>query len=252
MKKFNTITSLELQQRQKLEPQVEVLNTRIKELDSITGGLEVERLVVLSGKTGEGKTTILQTLTRNFANQGFGCLWLSYEVGMREFIGRFGDTLPSFYVPEDLLPESIEDIEQFISDAKTNFGIQVVFIDHLHYLLNLKEQSRSNNSSLEIGNIMRNLKRISIKTKTLIFLIAHPQKMEGSEIPSSRHIRDSSFISQEADYVFMIWRGVLDQKTANDIPIYNNKAFLKIDKNRKTGKLGWFSLTFKDGYFENM
>jgi len=249
MPQITAIDIRDLQKQQALEPEVETYKTGFDKLDQITGGLEPDRLVVVSGKTGEGKTTFLQTLTRNFVNQGMGAIWLSYEVGMREFVNRFGKVLPPFYVPTPELPDTLQGVEDFIIQAKKDYGIQVVFIDHLHYLLNMGDLAKVNSISLNIGDVVRRLKRISIKTNTLIFLIAHPGKTQVENVPTSSDIRDSSFITQEADYVFMVWRKKGEMQEVKGVISYEDTGYLKVDKNRKTGKLDYVNLFYQDGYF---
>src|SRR5260221_12811608 len=62
-------------------------------LDRLIGGFAAGDFIVLGGNTGAGKTTFLQTITRNFAKQNIGCLWFSVELSYREFLGRFGKDL---------------------------------------------------------------------------------------------------------------------------------------------------------------
>jgi replicative DNA helicase len=86
--------------------------------------------------------------------------------------------------------------------------------------------------SLEIGAVMRKLKNICVDNNLKGFLIAHMQKSryidKKDPEPGLEDIRDSSFIAQESDNVFIIWR----RKNKD------NGAYLKVDKNRRLGIMG--------------
>jgi replicative DNA helicase len=102
---------------------------------------------------------------------------------------------------------------------------------------------------------MRNLKKISIKYNIVIFLVAHLTKTKFEERIGLEDIRDSSFISQEADYVVVIWRKAENQKPKDirDNGVrYTDEAVLSICKNRFNGKLGSVKLVLKDGLFEEL
>ena len=209
-------------------------NSTMPTLDKILGGFEGGELTVISGLTGNGKTLLAQTLTHNFDRQGIKSLWFSYEVLPRNFLKSFGDEFPNFYMPSRLTLNSIDWLEQRIWEAKLKYDCRVVFIDHLHFLLDMKSRL---NMSLEIGHVMRSLKGLAIKYNLVFFLIAHTAKVRPDTELDLDSLRDSSFIGQEADNVFMVWRKI---NTAND-------AVLKVVKNRKHGTYGKIDI-FKNPY----
>jgi replicative DNA helicase len=73
-------------------------------------------------------------------------------------------------------------------------------------------------------------------------LIAHTTKVKFDAEPDLSAIRDSSFISQEADTVLMIWR-----KRKLEM---SNEATLAVLANRRTGHNGIINLLLKDGRFQ--
>jgi replicative DNA helicase len=95
--------------------------------------------------------------------------------------------------------------------------------------------------SLIIGGIMRELKKIALYRGITIVLIAHTAKIKFEAEPSLSDIRDSSFISQEADTVLMIWR--------NRSALKPNQAVLAVLANRRTGQNGTIDLLLKDKKF---
>lgn len=179
-------------------------------------------VTVISGRTGEGKTLLCQTLTKDFADNGHRSLWFSYEVRPELFLNQFGDTLPLFYMPGKLRAKTLPWIRARVHEAKLKHGIRAVFIDHLHYLLNL---GSGRNVSLEIGNLMRGLVEMAHDFNLHFFPIAHMKKVEAESEPDKGDARDSSFVEQEADNVFYIWR----------LKGTDTGAVLKIAKNRRKG-----------------
>ena len=191
-------------------------------LDEALGGFEGGEVIVVSGLTGQGKTLWCQSLTRNFHLHGINSTWFSYEVTPKWFLRAFGDTLPMFYLPAKLKDNTLEWLSDRIYEGKLKYDSRVVFIDHLHFLVDMRTR---NNMSLEIGFTMRYLKKIAIEHNICIFLIAHTAKAKLDVEPDIDSLRDSSFVGQEADSVLMIWRD----------PKSENEALLKVVKNRKRG-----------------
>lgn len=215
-------------------------NTGMPTLDNATGGCAGGELWVVSGTTGEGKTRLCQTFTKNIEAQGIYSLFFSYEVMAGQFLRQFGSKLPVFCMPAKLKGNSLQWLNQRIYEARLKYGIQCVFVDHLHFLIDL---SRNNhNMSLEIGSIVRGLKKIALFHNIVFFLVAHTTKVKTEIELGLDHIRDSSFISQEADTVLMLWR-VKEE----------NEAILKIGKNRKNGIINKkIRLKMIDGFLKEL
>jgi len=190
-------------------------------LDYLMGGVQAGELTVLSGLTGNGKTLLAQTFTRNFHENEILSLWFSYEVLAPQFLKNFGDNLPVFCMPSMLKANTLDWIEQKIYESVLKYESKVVFIDHLHYLVDMKMR----NVSLEIGMLMRILKKLAIRYVQSIFLICHMTKLQADKEPDTENLRDSGMIGCEADNVFFIWR-----KKSKP-----NEAILKISKARRTG-----------------
>lgn len=197
----------------------------IPTLDLLIGGTTGGELNVVSGITGHGKTLLCQTFTPAFAGQGGHSLWFTYEVPTLKFLKQFGEDIPHFYMPSLLKSTSLEWIKQRIYETKLKYGIDAVFVDHLHFLADVMMMK---NPSLEIGQVMRTLKRWALEFNVVFFLIAHTTKLKPETELDLGDTRDSSFIEQEADNVFYIWR----QKKVE------RGSILKIAKNRSNGVMG--------------
>ena len=204
-------------------------------LDDAIGGFEPGELTVISGITGCGKTLFCQTLTKHFVEQRTFPLWFSFEVTPTQFLNNFGKELPLFYTPKTLKGMSTKWIWRKIYEAKIKYGIDTVFIDHLHFLVPFV----GGNMSLAIGQTMRTLKKIALEFDLVFFLIAHTKKTNPDDELALGCARDSSFVEQEADNVFYIWRRTDDPQ----------KSVLKIAKNRRRGVMNKKIQLFKRGDF---
>jgi len=206
-------------------------------LDYITGGWEESEVCVVSGVTGNGKTLFCKTLTRYFPLAGHDCLWFTYEEIPRLFISRFQE-LPIFYLPKKNLSHKLEWIEKRIIESKVKYKTKIVFIDHLHFLVPLKAYI---NQSILIGSIMREIKKIAIRHRIIIFVVAHTAKIKQDEHPDLANIRDSSFIAQESDKVFYIRRC---GESENGEIRFNEKTNVYILKNRLNGNVNTLKMRF--------
>lgn len=192
----------------------------IPRLDELLEGFVGGELVTISGKTGCGKTLLAQTITSFCSQRQLNTLWFSYELMPREFLKRF-EFLPLFYMPKKIKDNALEWIEQKIVEAKSKHNIYAVFIDHLHFLVDLAQQQ---NSSLQIGQIVRKLKRMALEYEVVIFLLCHTEKIK-APIPTIDEIRDSSLIPAESDTVLIVWRDEDDDTISG----------VSVEKARRTG-----------------
>ncbi|MGA2875519.1 MAG: DnaB-like helicase C-terminal domain-containing protein [Nitrososphaerales archaeon] len=238
------ISSMEMQKILSSRPAVVRYKSDIQGLDDITDGFGEGQLIALSGWTKCGKTSFCQTLTYNYASQGIPCFWFTFELSDYEFIEKYGSSLPLFYMPKKLVPYDIPWIEKKIIEARIKHNIKVVFIDHLHFLVNLNTH---HNLSTEIGKVIRQLKTMAINHKLVIFILSHTSKPKAGVAPSITDMRDSSFTAQESDVTMIISRKDLDE--TNPDSYLDTTAKLRIGANRHNGKRGIVKLNYKDGFY---
>lgn len=236
------ISSLQIAEKLKTAPPEKKIMSGFGKLDEILGGFRHKQLVVISAPTKQGKTSLCIDFTSRMRAEN--PTWLPFEEGAPELIQKFldrGEMPPLFFTPEFMTGNTLTWVEKKIIEAKAKFGSSVVFIDHLHFIVDFGE-----NMSIQIGRTMRELKRIAKAWDVVIFLIAHLKKTEMSQQPSLEDLRDSSFIAQEADTVLMLWR---ETKKENGEVIITNNANLSVQANRRTGSTGNVKLIYDKGKY---
>ncbi len=192
-------------------------------VDDATDGFQAGEVITTSGPTKNGKTLFAQSLTVNFAKSLNFPQWFTFEVPARQFLSQFRPgQLPLMYMPTKLRAHAMDWLEERIHEGFQKFHSRIVFLDHLHYLVDL---ARMRNPSLEIGQVIRRLKTLAVDGGFIIFLLCHTTKGKPENL-SYEAIRDSSFVSQESDSVFMI-RRTPDKG--------ENTAELRVEFHRRTG-----------------
>jgi len=202
----------------------------------LDGGFEGGELYGISGPTKQGKTLLCQSITAKLDQQQIPSLWFSFEVPARQFLDRFS-RLPLIYLPAKLKAHALPWLEERVQESFLKYRTRVFFVDHLHYLLDI---ARLRNPSLEIGAVIRTLKRICVENGFVGFILCHTIKGRGGPDLSFEAIRDSSFVSQECDSVFMIRR--TPEKGLN-------MAALRMEFHRRTGGMerGLYLIKHPDG-----
>lgn len=220
------VTSLDMAQLIEKQPQGIVYKSKIPSLDRYVEYFETGELVIIGGPRKSGKTLLGQTLTVNFKEQGASSLWFSFELSSRHFLQRFPSypDVPFFVMPKSLKAYALDWLEDRIVEAIAKYGISIVYIDHLHYLFDM---AKVRNSSIEIGQIVRYLRRLAIELNIVIFVMCHMNKFDPKDEPSDENFRDSSFVAQESHLGVVIWR----------VRNTDNKAILKICYHTRTGTL---------------
>lgn len=215
--------------------------TSINQVNTILDGFKSGDLITMSGISGNGKTELLISFTKDFIDRKYKVLWISFEVNPKDFMNRFGDYEPIFYMPRQNQPNSLDWVIKRIMEAKAKFGCEIVIIDHLHFLLDMGTLGNRNISHL-FGGIIRRIKTTALKLDVTVFLVAHLNKTATKEVPDLVDLRDSSFTYQEADSVLIIHR----ENTDDNIDLNKNiqPAILRIAKNRWNGYLGLVKLTY--------
>lgn len=240
------ISSLDLWEHLQNQPEEVKMMTGIEGLDKILGGFRRKQLVVLSGITKHGKTTFAIDITVNLREQN--PLWLPFEEPAEDLIIKFkerNEEPPLFFTPMQMKDRTVKWVEQKIIEGIAKFNCKVVFIDHLHYLLEVhggetKEQA--------VSRVMYDLKTLAKKWDVVIVLLAHLRKVELNKHPNLEDLKDSSAIGQVADTVMFLWRVTRKKRGSKEVEI-SNCANLSVQANRRTGRTGNVKLVFHEGRY---
>lgn len=254
------VTSHELAEQVNANP-IPTYQTGVESIDRILGGVEPGEMIIVSGPTGEGKTSLLMSMTRNMAVKGTPSVWFTLEVTPRSFIEKMkknvGDVMPLFYMPNRNSDNQLEWLEQRIIEAKVKHDVKVVFIDHVHQIFSL-HRVQSGSVSLEIGDMVGKIKQMAIDHHLVIFLIAHTRdnSLKPNAEPRKEEIRDSGLISRLADSIIMVWRiknGEFEKNVrSTHIDEDDNQSKVRVVKNRREGKLGSLLMEHKHGLLDEL
>jgi len=242
------VDSKSLKEELQKAPTQKFFGTQSEHLDKLIGGFGEGDLIIVGGSQKAGKTSLLQTWTKKFARQGVPCLWFSIELSSREFLGRFGDDLPIFYLPR-VMPTNTTHIwiEKKIEEAVQAHGVKIVFIDHIGMIADEAMMSNRNSVDIMDSRLFR-LKRFAVKNKVCLVAVApfvmsslRKKKTE----PSTGDFRGTAMIGYTADTLLALDRlvGQKSIKTVNednDLPDFGGRlvatdAYLYVLDCRRTG-----------------
>lgn len=226
------ISSVDLQEELKKLPTQRFFSTGMPYLDKITGQFAEGDFVVVGGNQKSGKTNFAISLTKNFIKQDISCLWFEIELPYREFLARFGETLPVFYLPKVLNVPTLTWIENKIDEAIKKHGVKMVFIDDLGMITD-EELYRQNNAVDILDTRLLKLKRMAVRKNICIigvnpFVSASIRKKK-TEMDTS-DFRGTARIGYTADLLLGIDRNVGTSKTrtAQDI-LEDNELLIKTE-----------------------
>lgn len=239
--------------------------------DEKIGGLETGEVWVVSGYTKNGKTLFAESWIYSMMcrDPKAKVALFSFEVQTQKLLIKYmhNETLP-IYVPKKLKTMDVDWLIDRCREAKLKFGCSIVFIDHLHFLVDMNTKT---NMSLNIGAFMRRLKHeVAIGLDMAVILIAHQGQVKDGKEAGIGGIRDSSFIAQESDGVIVVSRrenySPIDlsdfrikygeEKADKIVPPADsddkysaNLAIVKVEVARRTGAFDYKKLFRKNGEF---
>lgn len=230
--------------------------------EALEGGFFIGDLVIVAAGTGQGKTTWSQDIALSIIrggktgrNRKAPVLFFSYEVLPTHLWKKFkmmGMTEEDIAViPAKHTSGKTNWVKEKIKEGKEKFGIKVVVIDHLGFLLpssmEIVGKNVSTNHSTFVTQIVRDIKNIARDEEVIIIMPVHIRKTE-KEL-AMEDIKDSAGISQEADSVFLIERERARGKESTSY--YTPYTKITLAKNRKTGMSvsSWFVM--EDNRFAN-
>ncbi len=251
-----------------------------EDLDKLLGGLQRSDLVILAGRTGFGKSSLVLNVALNEAKVGgvvgIASLEMSREqVALRLLASEAGvdghrlrlnlvteaeeqrvmdaiGTLSELPIYVDDTP--LQNVVEMRSKARrlhAEHGLDLLIVDYLGLI---QGDGRSQNRVQELGEITRSLKGLARDLNVVLLVasqLSRAPEMRPSHRPQLSDLRESGSIEQDADVVMFIFREDLyytEEEWEQRFPekIYpKNVAELIIAKHRH-GPIGSVSLYFRD------
>lgn len=230
----------------------EFISTGWKEVDeALGGGLRKGQLTVVSGFTGNGKTSWCFDMTRNMKD--VKTLWLPFEEPAEELAQKlhiWKKECINFYTPRKIVEENSPDIFAYIYDrvleAKIKFGIEVVFIDNLQFIM-----TGSGTDYDKTALLVSNLKKMASRLDVSVVLIAHLRKSKDGihRMPTFEDITGSSDTVKLANKVIAVWKTAKKDIVTGEIT-YTGGTKISTQKVRDArGKLAVINFSWKDGVY---
>lgn len=224
-----------------------LIHSGLKRLDDLLGGFRPGELSEVTGETASGKTTFATAfLPHAISQKGHPVLIASFETKPPSIIrkmvqmtkGRpfheltggeiddafeFISQMPIYFI--DYYGEmGLRELKASIYQAKREFDIEFVVLDHLHFFLKYSAEYERQ----AIDSALRNIKSWAMDLNIHIILIVHPTKLtHDNKVVQLNDLKGSSGLKQLPDNVFSIWRERgLDttENPQNEIIIYILKA----------------------------
>lgn len=247
---------------------IEKLGTGITKLDeTLSGGLPFGQLVLITGKSGDGKSTLGNQLIVNAIDYGYRVFvysgelpnfmlrsWIMLQAAGPdniEAVKKYGSKAQYKVKPEagELIRQWLEDIAWIydnngVPDEDTEqtmladlletvidrCGVRVILLDNLMTALDLEPGTASDKYDRQ-SEFVKKLTRLAVSHNVLIILVAHKRKMGAGEVNDT--VSGSADIVNLASIVMSYERG--DAKSKEDAS--DNIRYLRVTKNRLTGEL---------------
>ena len=235
------------------------ISTGIPNLDRITGGLYFGQVVLLTGKRGEGKSTVMGQFIAEALSQGYKTLaysgelpgyhfkrWLDLQIaGPHNVVTTYNqfsdpeyslpaevvDKINSWYYDQAFLYDNnaldgdeYESLLDTVEKTIQRYGVNMVCIDNLMTAIDV---SSSDSQYIQQSQFVRSLKQIAVRYNVVVLLVAHPRKTQG-EVSDNDMVSGSSDITNRVDTVLSYAKNPEEESPGG-------KLFVL--KNRMTGRL---------------
>lgn len=221
--------------------------------EALQGGFSPGDLVVLTGPTGNGKTSFAQDLTMSLVGGAhkLPTLWFSYEVMPRPLAKKFKELglthEQPVYMPYNTEERTVEGIAKWTRAAYHSKGVRAVVVDHLDFIYSERADKRLNQSDA-IKATVTELKALATSIGVVVILMVHINKEFTGGTPDVRHITGSSGPGQLADSVFFLER-LKNSKDQGLATYFSEDTRITLIKNRRSGVTPSIICQFMGGRF---
>lgn len=247
---------------------VEKLRTGLKNLDRLLyGGIPFGGVTIISGKPGEGKSTLASQILIQAIETGHKCFaysgelpngifkaWMNFQVAgpahVNAYTNPFGDENYAISkTNQELISEwyrekieiydhsSLDDTDEQESLVKTcesvirRHGVEVILIDNLMTALDLEEKAGTDKYERQ-ASFVKKLGRIAQRYNVLILLVAHKRKNNFSQ-------NENDEVAGASEIVNLAMLTIAYERNPD---IGQDQRLVKVSKNRLFGKTytkGW-------------
>lgn len=266
-------------------------NTGFEKLDALVLGLKPGAPYVIGGRTSNGKTMLAFQIAMNLARAGHPVAYFLLETSGESLAARgitHAANIPSVKILRGDLntaddwtkivgavdgmagcPLYVDDSQDLsvvsliprILKAKLDFGISVVFVDHIQ-ILNSKGATRKQ----ELDLVLRTLCRASIECGVPVVALSQLNRASKYDKPDLSAFKESGDIENAAEVGILVYRhneldtrqdwyapykrAVMEYDAVGLLPKEDESEVIWIDvlKNRQSGRLGLIPFVFKRKY----
>ncbi len=226
-------------------------------------GLHDGDLVIIAGRTSQGKSTLATTLARNMGMLNIPSAYYSLEMGAKQLTARImardvmisssrmlydkisdGDmanfddgalrisNLPIYF--DDKSKMSFSSLRTSIRKLVRKYGVKVVYIDYLQILVN----GLGDNREQALGDICRELKRDAVELDICIVALSQLARVKEKQNPEPTlgEMRGSGQIEEACDVAVLVYRpSIYGIERYKDGTLTYGTAQLTIAKGRNIG-----------------
>lgn len=235
------------------------LETGFPQFDKLTHGLKDQDLMILSGDSGVGKTTLCLNIMHNVMKEDHATLGFFLEgqipyyilrmvagdMGMKyqdvnktpegfEAFKKYVSEMPLYYYKGPQSSLTIEMMKEIIPLAVRLYDVKLIVIDNLQKLV----RGDDNMVYQRFSNAVSILKDLAVDNNVPIILISHITKRDDTKSRITMHdVKGSSTIYQDAD-IFAIFQKIKDDYyiSLDKNRMGEGEIHIPVNANKETGK----------------
>ena len=236
---------------------LDTIKTGIDKIDRVIHGMAMGQVVLLYGKRGEGKSSLMSQIICNALDQNESVFaysgelsdfhfkrWLDFQLAgehnVTETTNEYGD--PIYHIPDDVIDDinawyrgraflydneyldeaddEFEGIIKTIERVIRQYNTRLICIDNL--MSAMEVVADKDNLYVAQGNFVGQLKRLAMKYQVVIVLVAHARKT--NEKLTNDDVSGSADITNKVDVVLSFSRDI-DEEDVNTVQILKNRLF---------------------------